>query len=285
MSKGFIEDSISERHDYTRQIFQISVAWFTFFITVNYAAMGWLAPVADNHKNAVVLIALLFLVQNGLGITICAVLRCHFAKTDKRIHELQLQLLNLEAPENPATPSSETAMPRQFYSICMILMIVTMSTIIITWCIIPFVYGNRHNEHYNNYLVHCTLCIRKIRLRAYADVEQKGESLWLCKCKAGAHREVKPGTAAITVTANKRWRTTSCSVAVTVIDNATLVPTDVPPSKEYTFFLFYPPDNRTTGITHAVSVKYKTCSTIFVEHPFRHNIPSAANGRTYQERG
>jgi hypothetical protein len=138
MKKEFIETSIAERHDYTRQIFALAVTWFTFFITVNYAAMGWLAPNAHKIKNALYLIAAPFLVQNTLGVIVCLRIRSHFADTDNRIAKLQDQLMEFESP--PTAPSSETAMPLRFYSICLNLMIITLGTIMIAWCILPFLH-------------------------------------------------------------------------------------------------------------------------------------------------
>jgi hypothetical protein len=38
---------IKELHDFARQIFASTVTWFTVFVTVNYASMGWLASKTD----------------------------------------------------------------------------------------------------------------------------------------------------------------------------------------------------------------------------------------------
>jgi len=136
MNKEFVEASIAERHDYARQIFALAVTWFTFFVTVNYAAMGWLAPNAYKIKHALLLIALLFWAQNILGITVCSLMLRHFPNTNRRIAELQKQLMELQSLS--PTPSSETAMPLLFYSQCLKLMIITLVTIMLACGILPF---------------------------------------------------------------------------------------------------------------------------------------------------
>jgi hypothetical protein len=44
MSDEFIEACIKQHHDYARHIFSSAVTWFTFFVGVNYLAIGGSPP-------------------------------------------------------------------------------------------------------------------------------------------------------------------------------------------------------------------------------------------------
>jgi hypothetical protein len=50
MSTTFIESCVIERHNYARHAFTSTITWFTFFVTINYATMGWLAGAAGTTK-------------------------------------------------------------------------------------------------------------------------------------------------------------------------------------------------------------------------------------------
>jgi hypothetical protein len=53
------ENRLKQVHEYIRHIAQLLIAWFTFFVTVNYAVMGWLLvslfalrPLTDSHRHS-----------------------------------------------------------------------------------------------------------------------------------------------------------------------------------------------------------------------------------------
>jgi hypothetical protein len=69
IEKSFLENKVKEVHNNIRHITQLAMNWFIFFVTVNYATMGWLAAGSDiSNKGTVAVIALAFIAQNGVGI-------------------------------------------------------------------------------------------------------------------------------------------------------------------------------------------------------------------------
>ncbi len=63
------ENKIKEIHNNIRHITQLAMSWFVFFVTINYASMGWLASEKATLNRAIIwTIAGAFIVQNFLGI-------------------------------------------------------------------------------------------------------------------------------------------------------------------------------------------------------------------------
>lgn len=92
---------IDELHLYSRHLIQLWVQWFTFFLTVNYVALGWFAGGDHNkltNRCSLVYIAALFITQNVLGIIVCMIARRYFSKT-AQVLATQYQQLNIVAPE------------------------------------------------------------------------------------------------------------------------------------------------------------------------------------------
>jgi hypothetical protein len=142
MSGDFTQTCIRELHEYTRQIFTSTVAWFTFFITVNYASMGWFASTkeqtASTSHAAIKWVSYLFILQDFLGIVVCVVIAIHFWHTNRRILLLHQQLTKLaDAPVDANAMPGQTSMPLWFYTNCMILMVVTLISILVAWLILP----------------------------------------------------------------------------------------------------------------------------------------------------
>src|SRR5947209_5879515 len=100
MNEDFLKSVITERHDYARHSFTSMVTWFTFFVTVNYASMGWLATSKDgaltNASGPIVLVAAVFVTQNILGIIICFVMKNYFVRSNQRLFDAQKLLLNAQ---------------------------------------------------------------------------------------------------------------------------------------------------------------------------------------------
>ncbi len=61
-----LENKIKEIHNNIRHITQLAMSWFVFFVTINYASMGWLAT--SLNRAIIGTIAGAFIVQNFLGI-------------------------------------------------------------------------------------------------------------------------------------------------------------------------------------------------------------------------
>ena len=63
------ENKLKQTHDYIRHIFQLFLTWFTFFATLNYAALGWLATSPKSPRDVswlIEAIAVNFVAQNLL---------------------------------------------------------------------------------------------------------------------------------------------------------------------------------------------------------------------------
>ena len=62
------QKTVDESHQYCRHSMQMWMQWFTFFLTVNYAALGWFAGELAKQElksyEALKEVALLFVSQN-----------------------------------------------------------------------------------------------------------------------------------------------------------------------------------------------------------------------------
>ena len=136
MTEKFAESDIKQRHDYARHAFTATTGWFTFFVTVNYASMGWLAGSADkfsgNHS-VIRLVAGLFITQNILGIIACVIMRRFFFHCNDRIRESLRALPEVEISGDECDLAGQTGLPIGLYSILMILMIVALIPVLIAW--------------------------------------------------------------------------------------------------------------------------------------------------------
>ena len=119
-----------QAHEYARHTFGILVQWFTFFITINYAVMGWLA--ATKRPKFVVLIATLFVIQNLLGI--CAELVIFGWLQDAKACVDRYDRLRAFSAGDPA---SDTCMPIRVYRRAVYLMIAALGTILVAWILFP----------------------------------------------------------------------------------------------------------------------------------------------------
>ena len=77
-----------EAHAYLRHNMQIWVQWFSFFVTVNYVALGWFASDITHHKiedrGPLIVVAIFFSFQCVLGIWVSLRLRTWFIETGKQ---------------------------------------------------------------------------------------------------------------------------------------------------------------------------------------------------------
>ena len=132
MDKEQMERKLREIHEYARHIFQLYIAWFTFFVTANYVSMGWLAKPNDDGKSYIALVVgSLFVLQNALGaIATKYVWRC--------LHGYNVRVTNLEASalQNYESGDDNSSMPMNLYSAVCILALVTLLTIAVAWVII-----------------------------------------------------------------------------------------------------------------------------------------------------
>jgi hypothetical protein len=70
MEKAQAERRLDELHEYIRHSFTLFIGWFTFFGTVNFAAMGWMgASMANGAFNRIAwLVPVMFITQNICGL-------------------------------------------------------------------------------------------------------------------------------------------------------------------------------------------------------------------------
>ena len=77
--RDYLKDKVKELHDNVRHITQLGMAWFAFFVTINYLTMGWLAKAPASGRESInpyiiLIVAGVFILQNVLGIAgICKV--------------------------------------------------------------------------------------------------------------------------------------------------------------------------------------------------------------------
>jgi len=70
---------IDELHSYSRHNMQLWVQWFTFFVTINYVALGWFAGQLSRSeltdRKPLLYVATVFMVQGILGVWVSLVWR------------------------------------------------------------------------------------------------------------------------------------------------------------------------------------------------------------------
>src|SRR5258708_11363 len=76
--------------EYVRHTFGLLVTWFTFFVALNYATMGWLSR-QDVHETVSPLrlvLPVLFIGQGILGVMACRRANAYLAAALGRVHDL-----------------------------------------------------------------------------------------------------------------------------------------------------------------------------------------------------
>jgi hypothetical protein len=132
-----IERKFRELHDYIRHIFQALVGWFTFFATVNYATMGWLAKSSGSNSTSTTLIwvvSVLFITQNALGVAVCFAVRRYLFDRNAEVIELE----RLTTPIDSVL-SVRSSVPLTLYCQTIRLMVGALAVILLAWCVIPVV--------------------------------------------------------------------------------------------------------------------------------------------------
>lgn len=84
------EKAIEHVNDFAKLHFQLLVTWFTFFMTVNWATLGWLAGNSGGfYSEKLGLIAYVFLYQNILAIAVCFFSIFYFSSINKRLNQME----------------------------------------------------------------------------------------------------------------------------------------------------------------------------------------------------
>jgi hypothetical protein len=89
-----LENKIKEMHSNIRHITQLAMNWFVFFVTINYATMGWLAAGTVNLNPFLMLpIAVVFIIQNWLGIVSLNVTECVITEMGNKVDRFEQSLI------------------------------------------------------------------------------------------------------------------------------------------------------------------------------------------------
>jgi hypothetical protein len=115
---------VEETHLYLRHTVQLWVQWFTFFLTVNYVALGWFASGANSPSNRkpLVYVATLFITQNTLGIIACLSTRKWL---DEKANELDQRYRALGTEPPPFA--------HEFSRFAILLGAVALAIVAVTW--------------------------------------------------------------------------------------------------------------------------------------------------------
>ncbi len=104
---------LAEAHDHHRALADVFMTWYTFFWTLNAAALAWIfakTRSGDHSQSVQKRIALLFVILNVSGTATCLVVLHAFASLREEILELTRAAVALKAP-NETVPASLFAPP------------------------------------------------------------------------------------------------------------------------------------------------------------------------------
>ena len=136
-SNELLRTELTELNAYARHHFQLYLTWSTFFLTVNFAAIGWFTRVlltgALKVSLPIVFLTVFFVVQIIISYVASLAVRKHFQGTYNRCEEL-LNVLGGQAPE--PSSQSQPAMPFQLYSKIIGLMLSTLITFGLFWLVL-----------------------------------------------------------------------------------------------------------------------------------------------------
>jgi len=127
---------LTEHYTFARHHFQLYVGWYTFFLTVNFAAIGWFTSVlligSLKVSLPILFIAAFFVVQLALSYAASTEVRRHFEAADSRCNEL-LDLLATSAPQ------PKTVIPLPVYFKIITLMCATLISFGVFWIALTIV--------------------------------------------------------------------------------------------------------------------------------------------------
>lgn len=98
---------VKQLHDTCRHGFGLFVGWFTFFITLNFVALGWLAKVSTEKPDPLIVKkiagALIFFIVLGIfsGVTVIV----HVRRTRNRLIERLTGITNAESIVKASLPT------------------------------------------------------------------------------------------------------------------------------------------------------------------------------------
>jgi uncharacterized membrane protein (DUF485 family) len=125
-----IEKVIREIHEYARHTMQLFVAFFTFFVLMNYTTMGFLAKdLSQISKEIVSRIAWTFIFQNSLAIVSCVLVAVYLRRADLDHQKA------LAAHPVPPLSVSASVLPKHLYLGILVLSGLTFAVMVRVWCL------------------------------------------------------------------------------------------------------------------------------------------------------
>ncbi len=130
-----------EAHAYLRHNMQVWVQWFSFFVTVNYVALGWFASDITHHKiedrMPLIVVAMFFSFQCMLGIWVSLRLRRWFIDTGNQ---------GDNEPGGDQTIHTKYGNPSaSFYAFAVLLGCLALGSIVLIWAFLSFL-GAAHAQ-------------------------------------------------------------------------------------------------------------------------------------------
>lgn len=139
-NKELLRMELTELNTFARHHFQLYLNWYTFFLTVNFAAIGWFTSVllTGNLKVSlpIVFIATFFVIQLIFSYIASMKVREYFETTCKRSGEL-LKLLGSQPPGTAM--QAQPTIPLDVYSKIIGLMCSTLISFGFFWIILSVV--------------------------------------------------------------------------------------------------------------------------------------------------
>ena len=138
--RDYLKDKVKELHDNVRHITQLGMAWFAFFVTINYLTMGWLAKAPASGRESInshmiLIVATVFILQNILGIAgICKVNKEAKALAE-RVKTFENLLLNADNEVNMEDLKA-TVIPDCLYKSIARSLVMVLSLLIPAWLVV-----------------------------------------------------------------------------------------------------------------------------------------------------
>lgn len=134
MDLNELDSELKRRDDYIKHSFQLLVTWFTFFVTVNWATMGWVAFSLKQvtETEFIRIVAGIFAWQSMLGLILCVVAIFYIRSQIIRLTELK--------PDQEEKGLFSSVTPGLLYQGSIVLMFLALLPVEIVWLLISMGY-------------------------------------------------------------------------------------------------------------------------------------------------
>lgn len=131
---GALKSEQEQLHEYTRAIYQLLIAWFTFWVTVNIAAIGLIAKELAGHPRfesaGIAIVGGFFIFQNGLSVPAMLWVHRTYGAMKRRSAEID-DLLGLA--EISLTGPRVHTIVTNLYRKVLVLLTITMFSLVGLW--------------------------------------------------------------------------------------------------------------------------------------------------------